>query len=179
MPNSNKVKHKGHRRIEQGEEYFKKINQLPLKNLDPQLDFVVGAIIVSPKKEIFVQKRSMNRELFSGCWDMVGGHVEKNETLLQALSREVFEETGWKLKEITALVQEFHWEVQVGQIVTSKIEFDFLVTVEGDLSSPILEKDTHDDCRWINDQDIEFLKDGRAKEDSYIYSTIKKAFTMI
>jgi 8-oxo-dGTP diphosphatase len=33
-------------------------------------------------------------EPFKGCWHLVGGHVEENETLKQALKREFKEETN-------------------------------------------------------------------------------------
>lgn len=38
-----------------------------------------------------------------GIWDIVGGHLEE-ETPEEALAREVEEETGWRVREIVALV---------------------------------------------------------------------------
>ena len=51
---------------------------------------VDGAYIKDGK--ILLLKRSV--EPFKGCWGLVGGHVEENETLKEALRREFKEETS-------------------------------------------------------------------------------------
>ncbi|WPO69906.1 NUDIX hydrolase [Streptomyces sp. KN37] len=40
------------------------------------------------------------RRLFPDCWDIVGGHVEPGESLLDTLAREVAEETGRHLRRV-------------------------------------------------------------------------------
>jgi ADP-ribose pyrophosphatase YjhB (NUDIX family) len=45
---------------------------------------------------------------FRGCWHLVGGHVEENETLKEALRREFKEETNL--------------DVEVGEIIDGRIE---------------------------------------------------------
>src|ERR1043166_1358808 len=58
---------------------------------------VVGALILDDIGRVFVHRRAYARELLPGCWDIVGGHVEQGEDLLEALGREVREETGWEV----------------------------------------------------------------------------------
>jgi len=65
---------------------------------------VIGAVIVNAQGQAFVQKRSQERRLFPGCWDIVGGHVEPGETLLETLQREIAEETGWHLTRVVAIL---------------------------------------------------------------------------
>ena len=59
---------------------------------------VIDAIIVKDNNLLMV-KRSDNL-VQGGKWGLIGGFVERDETLETALSREVFEETGYRLKSI-------------------------------------------------------------------------------
>jgi 8-oxo-dGTP diphosphatase len=59
--------------------------------------------------KILLLKR--NVEPFKGFWHLIGGHVEENETLKQALQREFKEETSL--------------DVQVGEIIDARIEKTF------------------------------------------------------
>jgi ADP-ribose pyrophosphatase YjhB (NUDIX family) len=59
--------------------------------------------------KILLLKRSV--EPFKGCWHVVGGHVEEDESLKEAVKREFKEETGL--------------DVVVGGIVAGRIEETF------------------------------------------------------
>ncbi|MCM1110776.1 MAG: NUDIX domain-containing protein [Clostridium sp.] len=59
---------------------------------------VVHLHIVGPDGEIFLQRRSMTKDIQPGRWDTaVGGHVDYGETIGEALRREVSEELGLDL----------------------------------------------------------------------------------
>ncbi len=56
---------------------------------------VVHLHILNKRNEVFLQKRSMKKDLLPGKWDTaVGGHIGINEKLETALKRETFEELG-------------------------------------------------------------------------------------
>ncbi|GGZ50142.1 hypothetical protein GCM10010387_50590 [Streptomyces inusitatus] len=110
---------------------------------EPRL--MVGALIRDPYDRIFVQRRSAGRRLFPECWDIVGGAVEEGESLLDALHRETAEETGWRLRRVLARVAHKEWTANG----LRHIESDYVVEVDGDLSSPELERDKHTEFAWI------------------------------
>ena len=60
---------------------------------------VVGAFVVNPQGKIFLMKS----DKWLGKWVVPGGHVELDETLEQALHREVKEETGLDISTIQFL----------------------------------------------------------------------------
>ena len=56
----------------------------------------VNAIIVSDSEKILLVRRTI--EPFNGLWSLPGGFVEYDETVEEALTREVEEETGLKIR---------------------------------------------------------------------------------
>jgi 8-oxo-dGTP diphosphatase len=120
---------------------------------------VVGAVIIDDQGRAFVHRRAPDRRLFPNCWDIAGGHGEPGETLNAALAREIFEETGWQMHAITDLIETFDWETEYGGIVTRRREFDFLVTVDGDLAHPRLEPGKATEFRWISLAEVGALKE--------------------
>ncbi len=56
---------------------------------------VVHVLVFNGKEELFLQKRSMNKDVAPGKWDTsVGGHVNSGESIYDALKREMEEELG-------------------------------------------------------------------------------------
>ncbi|MFA5125763.1 MAG: NUDIX hydrolase [archaeon] len=56
-----------------------------------------GAFIFNNKKELLLMQNT------NGTWGIVGGHLEKNESIEEALHREVKEETGMEIEIISQL----------------------------------------------------------------------------
>ena len=127
---------------------------------------VVGALIRDSHGRVFIQKRSPDRPLFPGCWDIAGGHVDPGETLLQALRREVREETGWELRRVLHLVEIFDWD--------TRREFDFVIEVEGDLAQPRLEPQNFSAHRWIGPAELDLLKENRQPGDLALYQLVRR-----
>ncbi|WP_455643390.1 NUDIX hydrolase [Parabacteroides sp.] len=64
---------------------------------------VVHLHIFNEAGDLYLQKRSMNKDIQPGKWDTsVGGHIDYGETVEEALRREVREELG-----ITGFVPQF------------------------------------------------------------------------
>jgi 8-oxo-dGTP pyrophosphatase MutT (NUDIX family) len=113
-----------------------------------------GALILDDDGRIFIQRRAHTRELFPGCWDIVGGHLEAGESFHDALGREIAEETGWKLSHVLADLGEIEY---VGDDGVSRLERDFLVRVDGDLRMPRLAPAEHTEWRWIGATDVDAI----------------------
>ena len=83
---------------------------------------VVHLHVLNSKGEIYLQKRSMNKDLLPGKWDTaVGGHIGLGETVEQALQRETNEEIGLKDFKAQPLAR-YRWDSGV----ESELVFSFI-----------------------------------------------------
>jgi mutator protein MutT len=121
----------------------------------------VGALIRDERGRVYVHRRTAERRLLPGIWDVVGGHLEEGETPEQALAREVEEETGWRVREIVFQVADWEWEYE-GRV---RRELDYLITVDGDLTRPRLEEGKHDASAWVGPDDLDLLMVNRTDGD--------------
>ncbi|MEV4627685.1 NUDIX domain-containing protein [Micromonospora sp. NPDC049523] len=135
-----------------------------------------GALIVDDDGRIFFQRRSPQRKLFPDTWDIVGGHLEPGEGIEDALSREVTEETGWTVSVVLGLVGEYTW---TGNDGFTRLESDFLVRVDGDLTRPRLEVGKHTEFRWLGEHEIDVLDEHRHVNDGMIRRIAEDAFAAL
>ncbi|MFD5449443.1 MULTISPECIES: NUDIX hydrolase [unclassified Streptomyces] len=135
--------------------------------------WTVGAVILNRDGRAFAQKRSPGRRLFPDCWDIVGGHVEPGETLLDTLAREIEEETGWRLRRVRRLLGITTWTGDDGDGM--RHEADYLVEVDGDLDSPVLEWCKHTAYDWFGPDDTPRLKENRAPGEYLIHDLVARA----
>ncbi|MGW4024191.1 NUDIX hydrolase [Streptomyces sp. NPDC005009] len=142
---------------------------------DPGADVVwtVGAVILNREGHAFAQKRSSDRRLFPGAWDIVGGHVEEGETLLEALAREVEEETGWHLTHVRQFLGTTTWTGNDGGGL--RHEADCLVEVDGDLDHPTLEWSKHSAYDWFGPGNLARLKENCGPGQFMIHDLIARA----
>jgi 8-oxo-dGTP diphosphatase len=135
-----------------------------------------GALIVDDDGRIFIQRRSPDRRLFPNSWDIVGGHVEPGETLEETLHREVQEETGWTISVVLHTVGEYAY---TGNDGVARVETDFLVRVDGDLSRPRLEAGKHTEPRWLTETEIGVLDEDRDVNDGLIRTIVQDGFAAL
>ncbi len=107
----------------------------------------VGAFIVNSKKQILIAKKSPHEKVDGGLWTVPGGKVSQNESILDALKREVKEEVGLTIKT-------YHW---IGEDVFENNGYwfhgqHFLCTVKK--SSPVILEKNLLDYLWISKKDL-------------------------
>jgi len=64
---------------------------------------IVVAIVQNEQGKYLICKKPANRGVFAGQWGLPGGGIEPGESMLEALRREVREETGLEITEIRPL----------------------------------------------------------------------------
>lgn len=131
----------------------------------------VGAVIVNDEGRAFVHRRGPDRQLFPNCWDLPGGHVEEGETPLEALEREVLEETGWRVRRVVAELGEMSW---VGNDGVRRLELDYLVEVDGDLTAPRLEWPNHVEFAWVGPDELDRLMGEHTPPDADIRDLVAR-----
>lgn len=62
----------------------------------------VNAIVIKNNKVLLGKRGTVNGKpmLESGKWGLLGGYFERDESLVQAIKREVVEESGWEIKDV-------------------------------------------------------------------------------
>jgi len=135
---------------------------------------VVAAVIVRAGRA-FAHRRSHDRALFPGCWDLPGGHVERGESPLGALRREIEEETGWRLVRVVAELGELRW---VGDDGEERRELDYLVDVAGDLDAPRLEVPKHDAFMWVGLTELDRLLEHGHPSETMVRDIVARGLAM-
>jgi ADP-ribose pyrophosphatase YjhB (NUDIX family) len=76
--------------------YFENGDKVGLRHI------VISVIIVKDGKVLLEKRGTFNGKpiLESGKWALIGGFVDRNETLVEAAKREVREETGWTINNL-------------------------------------------------------------------------------
>lgn len=90
---------------------------------------VVHLHVFNSKGELFLQKRSENKDVQPGKWDTsVGGHIDLNETVENALRREVREELG-----ITDFEPQFVFRYVFQSSVERELVNSFITVYDGEI----------------------------------------------
>ncbi|MCP2257888.1 8-oxo-dGTP diphosphatase [Streptoalloteichus tenebrarius] len=104
---------------------------------------VVGAVIDHGGSVLVLQRRP-DEEFLPGLWELPSGKVEEGEDLLTALHREVAEETGLEVAEVTGYLGSFDYTSGSGRR-TRQHTFTVSVAQPGPLTLS-----EHSDHAWIS-----------------------------
>jgi len=110
----------------------------------------VAAIVNNRDKFLLVKEKPEGQIVYN----QPAGHLEDNESLVDAVKREVFEETGVTFNP-TALVGIYRWRHPVKQFTYLRFAFT------GDVASTMLKPNDNDiiEALWLNQSEVEQLID--------------------
>jgi 8-oxo-dGTP pyrophosphatase MutT (NUDIX family) len=135
-----------------------------VEDLPPGIRYVTGAAVFqetqpdsssgSEPPAILVVRRAADEKAFPNFWEMPGGKVDPGETLRQGLHREVFEETGLTVIEVTAKLTEKRW--QSPRTGENWAQYCYVVKVQQPAEVK-LDPVEHQDWRWCTQEEVEGL----------------------
>ena len=100
-----------------------------------------------------VVKRDDNDDLFPEAWEFPGGHLESNETIYEALKRELEEEIGYELID-KPIITNYSDKIKDN---VHKIELDFIINVnKSDINITL--SNEHSSYDWVT-KDSDLLDD--------------------
>jgi len=126
-----------------------------LKNValaDRIVKFVVGAFIVKEGK-FLILRRASTEDFLPDLQEIPSGGVEHGETFLQALHREVEEETALKVTDVMAYINCFDYLSSSGRKTR---EFNFWVETEG--AAIRLNPAEHSEFKWVDVLSADFVE---------------------
>jgi 8-oxo-dGTP diphosphatase len=101
--------------------------------------------------QLLLCRRSRERLHYPGVWDLPGGHVDENESLQEAIRRELLEELG-----ITARVPE--GDPWFTQRVDADLQFSVFL-VDAWVGEPRnCAVDEHEEVRWVSPRELAELE---------------------
>ena len=114
--------------------------------------------IIKCNNEYLIVQRSNTDDFLPGIWEFPGGNIEENETILEALKRELKEEIGYELDTNNEKIVHFYDEIKDS---LHYIELDFLIKVNTEDINIKLSNE-HDDYKWVTKKSNlldDFIKD--------------------
>ncbi|KKK71078.1 hypothetical protein LCGC14_2917560, partial [marine sediment metagenome] len=159
------------KRLQMVEEWLRQGMGEPLrlsKQLSGDISLSVKAIIKGPKGELvdpWASATLMLKDAYGPWWDLPGGHVQEGETLVEALRREVKEETDLDLLVIR--------EREVRMLKLGD-EFKPVVFYDAVATGPITLSEEHTSYRFFDDRELGEIDLGVFR-DVLIPQTVDKA----
>ncbi len=140
--------------------------------IDANTPTLVSFIIENENGEIFIQKRSENRKSYPNVWEIPGGILEKNESDVDCVRRELKEELNLELVSVSYNAFEGNFDIN-GTTHNHKV---FAINVHS-WNNFKLEQGKATEFKWIAKNEVELLnikrEDGKI---STIYTAVLRFF---
>lgn len=127
------------------------------------MSLTIKAVIVNSKNEILLLRRNSDLRHNPGKWDLPGGHIDENETVKEALLREIKEEAGIEVK-MGPVVKISEFPKNHEAFKEEKRSIRFLAFYEGTGDEIKIEKREHSEYVWV---DIDRAGEVLSPKDQY------------
>ncbi|RPA90568.1 hypothetical protein L873DRAFT_1640424, partial [Choiromyces venosus 120613-1] len=135
-----------------------------LPTISPVELLAVGAFVFKKSKltnaeeppTLLLVRRAAGEHSFPGLWEIPGGGVESYETILDAVVREVKEETGLVVSNITQCYGFENFQGRRSGRVIRKWRFEVEIEGEGE-EVVVVDPVEHDEFRWVREEEVREL----------------------
>lgn len=136
----------------------------------------IKVLVFNSQGELLIQKRSASKDTFPNCWDIsVAGHVDFEESYLEAAIRETQEEVGLlvtkqSLRLLGKLLIELPWETEFQQCYRIDLKTSHVITFPEDEVAEVM---------WINSDQLKTMTNDTSYSWTSPAITNLKAFGLI
>ena len=133
-----------------------------LPTIPPVTRLAVGALVFRKSQltnappTLLLVRRAVGELSFPGLWEVPGGGVEPYETILDAVVREVKEETGLVVGKITQCCDVENFQGRRSGRATRKWQFEVEIEGEGE-EVVVVDPAEHDEFRWVREEEVQEL----------------------
>ena len=116
---------------------------------------IVVAAVVLYKDKILLLQRSAKEKIYPGLWELPSGKRENLESSIEAVKREVREETGLNI-EIVRPLNIFEYLMEKDDLIKDTTQINFLAKVKGKYKVKISKE--HDNFAWVEKKELSKYK---------------------
>lgn len=141
----------------------------------------IDCLILNEEGNVFAQKRSSNRKKYPNCWDLPGGTLEKNETAIECIARELKEELDFELEKVVEIVHIHEFDLPKNmRNEDENYQFRIIQVIVKvkDYTKPVLEAGKVTTYDWFGIHNLDRLMEGREDmSDTYIYDAVSRVIS--
>ena len=116
---------------------------------------IVVAAVVLYKDKILLLQRSAKEKIYPGLWELPSVKRENLESSIEAVKREVREETGLNI-EIVRPLNIFEYLMEKDDLIKDTTQINFLAKVKGKYKVKISKE--HDNFAWVEKKELSKYK---------------------
>lgn len=116
---------------------------------------IVVAAVVLYKNKVLLLQRSAKEKIYPGLWELPSGKRENLESSIEAVKREVREETGLNI-EIIRPLNIFEYLMEKDDLIKDTTQINFLAKIKGKYKVKISKE--HDNFAWVDKKELSKYK---------------------